>query len=134
MLTASRKRTLRAVGDTIFPSLSDGDPAGGDILPEAFDEFLPSLAADKQKGVGLLLTIIEIGALFRYARRFSGLSPEKRERYLEGWGFSRLAFRRVVYRALRDLCATLYYQDSRTWPAIGYAGPPVARERAEGTS
>ena len=129
MLDARQRKTVQALGDTLFPSVAAGDPSGGDILPDALDQFLPALASEKQKGVLLLLNILDVGAIFRYGRRFSRLAPAKRTRYLDGWMRSRLAFRRIVYRAIRELCGTLYYQDERTWSNIGYDGPPVAKTR-----
>jgi hypothetical protein len=43
---------------------------------------------------------------------------------------SRLAPRRIVYRAIRELCASAYYNDERVWPMLGYDGPLVGRRAA----
>ena len=72
----------------------------------------------------------EVAALFRYGRTFSKLSDDKRFRYVDGWMRSRLAPRRIIYRALRVLCANAYYNDERVWPLLGYDGPLVGRKKA----
>jgi hypothetical protein len=35
----------------------------------------------------------------------------------------------VVFRTLRQVLGLVYYQDPRSWPALGYEGPTVARAR-----
>jgi hypothetical protein len=124
VLSDRQRQIVVALGDTLFPSTGPDDPSGGDVLPDALEEFVPHLATERQKGLGVALTIIETAALFRYGRRFSRLPPEKRARYLDGWMRSRIKLRKIIYRGLRNTCATLYYQDPRTWPMLGYDGPP----------
>lgn len=127
-LNDRQRRIVVALGDTLFPSTGPGDPSGGEVLPDAFEEFVPHLAPDKQKGLGIALSLVDVLAVFRYGRRFSSLAPKKRDRYLRGWMRSRIKLRKIIFRSLRNTCATLYYQDRRTWPFLGYDGPP--REKA----
>ena len=128
-LTDKQRRIVVALGETLFPSTGEGDPCGSEVLPEAFDEFLPTLAADKRKELGKALALFDFVSIFRHGKRFSNLSLDRRAQYLERWMRSRIALCRIIYRALRETCALLYYQDRRTWPAIGYSGPPVSRDR-----
>ena len=126
-LSVRHLRTLRALGDTLHPSISADDVSGGEILPSALDEFLRALDADQQKQFRILLTLFELGAVVLHARPFSRLSPEQRERYVDDWMRSRLAFRRIVFRALMTTASLLYYSDARTWKFLRYAGPEVKR-------
>ncbi len=128
-LSRRQRQTVQALGDTLFPSLGDSDPSGGEILPDAMDRFIADLAPEQQKGLGTALGLFDIGAVLTRARRFHKLSPGAREAYVRRWQTSRLAVRKIIYRALRDTMAMVYYQDERTWPTIGYAGPAVSRER-----
>ncbi len=127
MLTPAHRRTIRALGDTLLPSIAEGDPAGGDVLPDALDDFVRHLEPAKQRQLGMVLTIFDLSAFPRYGRRFASLSPERRARFVEGWMTSRIAARRVIFRSLRVLCGLLYFQDSRSWPLVKYDGPMVKR-------
>jgi hypothetical protein len=129
-LTDAHRRTLRALGDTLFPSTGPDDPAGGDIVPGGVDALLAGMDADTVKKLGAVVSAFEVAALFRYGRTFSKLSDDKRFRYVDGWMRSRLAPRRIIYRALRVLCANAYYNDERVWPLLGYDGPLVGRKKA----
>ena len=124
-LTTAHRRTLAALGDTMFPSIATGDPPGGVVLPDALDDFLTHIDAKKARTFGIVLTVFELAAIARHGRPFSRLSPDTRAKYVDGWMRSRLAPRRVIFRTLRTLCATLYYQDARTWAALRYDGPLV---------
>lgn len=126
-LTTTNRRTLAALGDTMFPSIAAGDPPGGIVLPDALDDFLAHIDAKKARTFGIVLTVFELAAIARHGRPFSKLAPETRARYVDGWMRSRLAPRRIVYRTLKTLCGTLYYQDARTWAALNYDGPLVGR-------
>jgi hypothetical protein len=121
---------LGALGDTFLPSTGPGDPAGGALVVEMVPPFLSGIDPAQVKQLSIGLWLFELGAVPVFGQRFSRLSPLSRESYLRGWQTSRLAFRRQLYRALRDLCVNVYYADPRTWEHLGYAGPPLQRERA----
>lgn len=123
VLSAGRRRTLEALGETFFPSTGAGDPSGGEILPQRFGELYDRLEPSQRKGLDLALTLFDLGAIATRARRFHKLSAAARERYARSWSTSRLAPRKLIYRGLRNTLALLYYQDARTWAFIGYAGP-----------
>lgn len=125
-ISPRQREIVAALGDTFFPSIAEGDPAGSEILPDRFDTFFGTLTSEQQKGLGTALALVQLAAVPLRGKRFTRLAPESREKYLIGWRTSRLAVRKMVYRALRDTLAMLYYQDDRTWTSIGYAGPQVA--------
>jgi hypothetical protein len=126
-LSASQVSILRALADTLLPSIGPGDPAGGELVPAGVDEILAAMKPADTRRVGALLTVFDLAAVLRFGRPFSKLGPEQRTRYVTGWMTSRIALQRTIYRALRGLCMTAYYQNPRSWPSIGYDGPLVGR-------
>jgi hypothetical protein len=129
LLSHSHRHVLRALGDTLLPSTGEDDPGGGDLVPDGVEEILSTMTAADVRRAGVLLTMFDLAAMPRFGRRFSGLDPARRERYLAGWMTSRIALRRIVYRTLRGLCMNAYYQSPRAWPALKYDGPLVSRDR-----
>jgi hypothetical protein len=125
-LTERQRRIAVALADTLFPSLGDGDPAGGEIIADKLDDLVAGLPAATQKGLGTALGLFQLLAVPTRGRRFTRMSPAARERYVEAWMRGGTT-RRMVYRALRETLGTVYYQDPRAWAAIGYAGPQVKR-------
>jgi hypothetical protein len=129
-LSDANRSTLRALGETLFPSTGPTDPSGADIVPDGVETLIAGMDPDVVKKLGLVLSAFELAAIVRFGRRFSRLPEEKRTHYVDGWMRSRLAPRRVVYRAIRELCASAYYNDERVWPMLGYDGPLVGRRAA----
>ena len=66
-----------------------------------------------------------------YFGRFTRLSPIKQDTYLMAMARSELSLKRDPVNGLRFLALFFYYTDERTWPSIGYAGPPAARKLPE---
>ncbi len=62
-------------------------------------------------------------------RTFTGLSPDERDEYIRDWAASRLATRRLAFRALKNLSMLGYYAQEETWTGIHYDGPWLARPR-----
>lgn len=56
-------------------------------------------------------------------------SPEAVSAFLDRWRNSRLALLRSGHGALHQLFFAAWYGNSRAWPAIGYAGPPLLEVR-----
>lgn len=119
---------VAAFADTLFPSDPDA-PSGSAVVPDALEDLVASMEQTAVKQLGMALVLFEIGAVPLYGRRFSKLAAEQRERYVRGSMRSRFPVRRAIFRALRGLCANLYYADPRSWPLIGYDGPPVLETR-----
>ena len=122
-LSESTRKTVQALGETFFPSIAAGDPGGGEILPGEVDSFYDTLSRDQRRGLDIALTLFDLGAVATRARRFHKLSPASREAYARRWSRSRIPARKIIFRGLKNTLALLYYQDSRTWTFIGYAGP-----------
>ena len=129
-LSEAHRSTLRALGETLFPSTGPADPSGADVVPDGVASLVACMDSTVVKKLGLMLSAFELAAIVRFGRRFSRLPEEKRARYVDGWMRSRLAPRRIVYRTIRGLCAAAYYNDDRVWPMLGYDGPLVGRKGA----
>ncbi len=129
-LSDANRSTLRALGETLFPSTGPADPSGADIVPDGVASLVAGMDPTVARKLGLVLSAFELAAIVRFGRRFSSLPDEKRSRYVDGWMRSRLAPRRIVYRTIRGLCAAAYYNDDRVWPMLGYDGPLVGRKGA----
>ena len=95
------------------------------------DQALLQLDPAVQSQVGWLLMLFQWGPpLFQLKlRTFTGLTPEERDSYLQGWATSRSGTRRLAFRALKNLSMLGYYSQDATWKGIHYDGPWVPRER-----
>lgn len=130
-LNRRQRRTLATLADTLLPSIGQGDPPGGEVVPEALEALLEG-SPEASAELGIALDLLEMGALPLHGRRFSSLGERSRQRYIEGWMRSRLAFRRKLYSGLREACMNAYYQSDVTWSFLEYGGPHIERTRAKG--
>ena len=131
------RRIVQAVAETLVGA----DPADPEGLPSVqdagvvdfLDDLVPRLSEEIQDKLPWLLWGVEHGTrVFSLTLApFSELSPAAREAYLLGWSRSRIALRRLGFRALKNLVMLAYYTHESTWPAIGYEGPWVGREVGE---
>ncbi len=87
---------------------------------------LPSVAREE---LAQLFTLLAL-ALAR--RAFAGVAspwPEadsaEVSAFLDRWRDSGWALKRSAYDALHQLILAAWYGNARSWPAIGYPGPPV---------
>jgi len=64
------------------------------------------------------------------ATRFVALPLERQRAYLDLWRASAYTLRRQFHASARSLVMISAYSMDATWPAIGYAGPLVAKDRA----
>jgi len=135
---------------------ADATAIVGAIAPAMLDGALPTRAEDRaaalrevvagvDRAVGGLPDAArhEIGQLFALlalapARRaFAGVaspwseaSLEEVTAFLDRWQASAWALKRSAYDALHQLVIAAWYGNPRSWPAIGYPGPP----RVEGNA
>jgi hypothetical protein len=61
------------------------------------------------------------------ATRFTALAPEHRAHYLMLWRDSASIVKRQFFSALKAIVMVTTYSMDKAWPAIGYAGPLIAR-------
>lgn len=129
VLDADEFAILTAVADRICPALGEGAPGASALsVALAADRLFERAPKDAQDGIKMVLRVFDnalAGALFgERVRSFSELSPERQDRELAHWRNSRIGFRRTVFHALNTLVGSIYFGDERTWPRIGYPGPP----------
>ncbi len=87
------------------------------------DRYLLPLPAPLRREIHGLIWVIEHATFMRLrARRFTRLSAPERARLLSELNAAGDPWR-LVAGGIRDLCLIGWYQDRRTWPAIGYHGP-----------
>jgi hypothetical protein len=65
-------------------------------------------------------------------RYFTALPPERQREYFELWAGSELLIKREFAGGLRYLVMATAYSDESVWPALGYDGPLVERDRKTG--
>ncbi|MBI4518953.1 MAG: gluconate 2-dehydrogenase subunit 3 family protein [Deltaproteobacteria bacterium] len=96
------------------------------------DPWVATWDAEAQKQLRVMLRVFEHGTyLFDLQRkRFTLLSDEDKDRYLEGWMRSTLGARRVAFRSLKALAAAGFYPQPESWAALAYEGPWLGRVAA----
>jgi hypothetical protein len=129
VLTEDEHAILAAIAGRVCPRPGPDVP-GADAVGVATiaDRLLERTEPEAVEGLKTALALFEsglVGALFlERARPFTQLSGEQQDAVLVAWRDSSVALRRTLYRALSALVASIYYGDPRTWPGIGYPGPP----------
>jgi hypothetical protein len=132
VLTPPQADILTAIVERITFTGSDMMPAVRDTQAiVTIDQALLQLDPAVQSQVGWLLTLFQWGPpLFQLKlSTFTGLTPEERDSYLQGWATSRSGTRRLAFRALKNLSMLGYYSQDATWKGIHYDGPWVPRPR-----
>lgn len=132
VLTPHQAEVLTAIVERMVFTGADHMPAARDTPAIAtIDQALLQLDPAVQSQVGWLLTLFQWGPpLFQFKlKTFTGLTPEERDSYLEGWATSRSAMRRLAFRALKNLSMLGYYSQDATWKGIHYDGPWAPRPR-----
>ncbi len=144
-LDGRERQVLKTVCDTFFPPLPGGSEVYGrsasdlgvdSMLADAVENSLqPGNAKDFRRVLSVFDSRLYNLALSGRPARFSKMSPESRERYLQAWRDSPIGLKRSAFQALKRLSLFLAYasmdSDGRNpnWEAIGYPGahrsPPV---------
>ncbi len=138
-LTEAERAALRALCDTLFPSVPGGSEflrrsasdlavdsslaaaVEGSLQPGSARDFRRMLRVVESPGYNLLLS--------GRPARFSGLGPEARERYLQAWRDSPVPLKRTAFQALKRLALFIAYASpgpggrNPNWEALGYPGP-----------
>ena len=123
---------MTAITERIVFTGADNMPAVRDTNAIAtIDQALLQLDPAVQSQVGWLLILFQWGPpLFQFKpKTFTGLTPDERDEYLNGWLTSRRDTRRLAFRALKNLSMLGYYSQDATWKGIHYDGPWVPRPR-----
>ena len=96
---------------------------------EAFDRAVSGLSPAVQKEIDGLLSVLRYAptriALAGVWSSWEAASPEAVAAFLARWRESRFALQRAGYQAITQLLQAAWYGNPRSWPAIGYPGPPA---------
>ncbi len=96
---------------------------------EAFDRAVSGLSPAVQKEIDELLSVLRYApsrvALAGVWTPWEDASLEAVSAFLARWRDSRFALFRAGYQALTQLLQAAWYGNPRSWPAIGYPGPPA---------
>jgi hypothetical protein len=101
-------------------------PSGREIAQNV-DRFLVGMPTSMLREIHAMFGLIEHATLLNGSvRRFTRLDPTAQRDFLlrlhdMGGKFGQ------AFKGVRDLCLLGWYQDKRTWKAIGYDGPLVRR-------
>ncbi len=132
VLTGPQAAVFTAIVERMVFTSADNMPAVRDTGAIAtIDTALLQLDPAVQSQVGWLLTLFQWGPpLFQLKlKTFTGLTPDERDSYLQGWATSRSETRRLAFRALKNLSMLGYYSQDATWKGIHYDGPWAPRPR-----
>jgi hypothetical protein len=131
-LDAATTRTVAALVPAVLAgSLPAEEPERGAAVREivaSFDRAVSGLAPAVQAEIAQLFSVLHF-APTRIA--FAGLwSPaadstaDDLKAFLARWRTSRFDLQRVSYQALTQLIQASWYDNPKSWAAIGYPGPP----------
>ncbi len=124
MLQRGPRAIVAAFADTLFPAEPDA-PAGSEVVIDGLEDLMAGMLAEARSQLLMGLNLLDMGAVPLMRGRFCKLPRPKREQYLRSCATSRIALPRTLYASLRNLVATLYYADPRTWQHIQYSGPQI---------
>lgn len=121
-LSAREAQVVAAAAEAILGPEASG-PSSLEVAANV-DRFVATMRPAAQAEVHLLMNVIEhtTTPLGLRLDRFTRLEVKEREAFLAGLAAKggQLA---QAYRGIRDLCLLGYWQDPRTWGALGYGGP-----------
>ncbi len=107
------------------PGPLPADGPGGQEVAQAVDRYLTGMPTPMLREIHALFELIEQGTVLDgRLSRLTELPPRARRRFLHRL-LALGAPLADAARGLRDLCVLGWYQDPRTWEALGYAGPWV---------
>lgn len=113
--------------DGALPSGADEKPARADVLA-AVEQVIAGLPPATRKELDQLFSLLAFAPTrCLVAGVWSPWQQATRESitsFLARWRDSRFALLRSAYGALHQIVLGAWYGNPRSWPAIGYAGPP----------
>jgi hypothetical protein len=125
-----------AIIAAIVPVVLDGAlPATGVERRQAIEETVGNVARAvaglppaSQRELGELFALLGFAptriGLARVGRPWPEASPADVAAFLDRWRQSGFALLRSAYDALHQIVFAAWYGNPRSWPAIGYGGPP----------
>ncbi len=93
-------------------------------LDEGIASQLPPIQKELRQLMSLLTFVPLRIAVTGLWSRWESLSHDQIDAFLHRWRTSRFAMLKTAYDALFQLTAASWYGNPKSWPEIGYAGPP----------
>ena len=115
---------FRAVATTVVPEATRLEPPGWEELEGIVERFLEARPAALRRQLGLFLRVLQWLPLARFGRRFTGLDPSRRRRFLDGVQDAPLLLVRRGFWGLRTLVYLGYYGRAAAAAEIGYRADP----------
>ncbi len=129
VLSRWEAEVVAAAADALLPDVPGGPlhgPSPAEVAANV-DRYLTGMPVAMLREVHAMFALVEHGtALGGRVRRMSRLPPDARLTFLRGLA-ALPAPAGAAWRGVRDLCLLAFYQDPRTWEALGYGGPWVPR-------
>lgn len=98
----------------------------------AFDRTVAGLPPAVQGEVDELLSLLTFGLTRRFiagvAKPWAQAGEVEVKAFLDGWRSSRFVLLQQGYQALVRALLACWYGNPRSWPMIGYGGPPFAQQ------
>lgn len=124
----SDRALLSAIAPVMLAGALPQTSEAMDALLAGFDTAVRGLTPSVQHDVAQLLTLLRMPptriVLAGMLRPWHRATHGEIEHFLNRWRYSRFATLRAAYDALHQLCCAAWYGNARSWPAIGYPGPP----------
>ncbi len=113
-----RAKTLEAIAERMIAA----DDTRELHVADGIMDYIERLPQPIRKDIQRLLLLFEYlpPLIILRASRFSRLTPNDQDRYIEAWGTSRIGLLRTGFRVLKNLSVSTYYQNPATWKAIGH--------------
>ena len=125
-------RLLQAVAESLIGAAEEAAADAIDVAGRA-DAYLALEDPEIQSQIHLLLAIFGSRTFaFLFDFRFDPflhMDADARASYLEDWMTSPLEFRRTGFVALKRICLSMHYTDSRSFAAVGYEGMFLPEDR-----
>ncbi|MDP3938447.1 MAG: gluconate 2-dehydrogenase subunit 3 family protein [Deltaproteobacteria bacterium] len=121
---------MKAAADALVGHGGEGAPSATEAgVAAQFDAQLAFAPEEVRTQVKQMLQIFEHGTqvFFFSIKRFTELSPEQQDSYIETWMESGIAFRKTVFTAMRRISFAIYYATPAVWSSIDYDGPWIGQ-------
>lgn len=123
---------LRAIVPALLAGALPPPPERAGAIDDAVagvSRAVAGLPPSAQAELGQLFSLLSVGVGRRMiagvASPWADASPAEIDTFLTDWRDSGWSLKRSAYDALHQLVFAAWYASPRSWPAIGYPGPPV---------
>ncbi len=118
------RESFRALGTTIVPEAQHLSAADWLEVEQIVERGLASRPPSIRRQLRLFVRILDLLPLFRFGRRFRGLDPERRTRFLLAIQDAPLLLLRRGFWGIRTLVYMGYYGRAGARNEIGYRAEP----------